>query len=256
MTPPKRKVAYGRVSTEEQAENQHAAEQQITRLLKEGIAPADVFFDVESGASQTRPEFTRLVKLVDAGEIEEIIATRWDRVARNLAVYQRLKEILQANDVKLRLLDQGEVDFDSAAGELSADMQALLAVHELRMLRERVQRGHAHRRSRKAPFGRPPWGYRSVDERLELDTCPFICLLSQRPTNYVPLANLPDGSPELITGISKADIAREAVDLLFQLRSPRAVLKALSEKYGVRRKSHVVKGTGKRQGIEDILRGA
>lgn len=154
----RKQVAYGRVSSEEQAENQHAAEQQITRLLNAGVDSSNLFFDVESGQSQTRSEFKRLTQMVGRGEVGEIISTRWDRVSRHFGVYYQFKELLQEHNVILRLLDQGEVDFKSASGELSADMQALLAVHEVRMLSERVRRGHAHRRSRKAPFGRPPWG--------------------------------------------------------------------------------------------------
>ncbi|WP_026103896.1 recombinase family protein, partial [Kamptonema formosum] len=51
--------------------------------------------------------------------------------------------------VKLKLLDQGEVDLSTASGELSADLQALFAAHERRQLRERIKRGHEYRRVKK-----------------------------------------------------------------------------------------------------------
>ena len=252
----KRIAVYGRVSSEEQAENQYAAEQQLSYLRTTGVDNSNIYFDVESGQSEKRKYFILLTKAIAAGEFDEVVATRWDRVSRNLSVYNEFKELLQEKNVKLRLLDQGEVDFETASGELSADMQALLAVHEVRMLSERVRKGHAYRRSRKAPFGRPPWGYQSVNERLELDKEPIICLLEQRPGNYKALAELPNNSPNLVQGISKSEIAREAVDLFLTLRRPSAVLKTLAATYGVRRKSFVAKGKEKHQGIRELMQEA
>ncbi|NEQ29864.1 MAG: recombinase family protein [Leptolyngbya sp. SIO4C5] len=241
--------AYGRVSSEEQAENQHAAEQQFTRLLNSGITKSHILFDVQSGQSDSRPEFSKLLKLIEIGKVKEIIATRWDRLSRNFTVYHQLKELLQLKRVRLRLLDQGEVDFDSASGEFSADIQALLAVNEVRMLSERVSRGHAHRRARKASFGRAPWGYRVVDEKFQIDNRPIICLLEQQPDNPDSFRDLADDDPQIIRGISKGEIAREAVELLFKLRRPQKVLKTLTRTYGVQRKSYVV---CKKQYAQDV----
>lgn len=154
----KRLAVYGRVSSEEQAENQYAAEQQLAYLRTTGVDDRNIYFDIESGQSEKRKFFILLTKAISAGEFDEVVATRWDRVSRNLGIYNQFKELLQEKNVTLRLLDQGAVDFETATGELSADLQALLAVHEVRMLRERVSKGHAYRRSRKAPFGRPPLG--------------------------------------------------------------------------------------------------
>jgi len=250
----KRLAVYGRVSSEEQAENQYAAEQQLAYLRTTGVDDRNIYFDIESGQSEKRKFFILLTKAISAGEFDEVVVTRWDRVSRNLGIYNQFKELLQEKNVTLRLLDQGAVDFETATGELSADLQALLAVHEVRMLRERVSKGHAYRRSRKAPFGRPPWGYRSVNEKLELDKAPIICLLDQRPDNYETLCNLPDNSLDLVQGISKSEIAREAVDLFLTLRRLSAVLKALATTYGVRRKSFVSKGKEKHRGIRELMK--
>jgi len=233
--------AYGRVSSEEQAENQHAAEQQYSRLLQAGVPKSHVFFDVESGQSDSRQEFAKLLELIKAGKVKELIATRWDRLSRNFAIYHQLKELLQLKQVTLRLLDQGEVDFESAAGELSADMQALLAVHEVRLLSERVSKGHRYRRDRKASFGRPPWGYRVVNEKFKVEDRPIICLLEQQPDDPTSFIDLEDDDPRLVPGISKGSIAREAIELFLELHRPRAVLQKLAQKYGVQRKHHVVR---------------
>lgn len=229
-------VAYGRVSSYEQAENQYAAQQQIDRLKLENVD--QLFFDIESGDSKTRLQFNRMMELIHQGEISTVIATRWDRLTRNQEIYLQLKQILQDSGVRLRLLDQGDVDLTTASGELSADMQAIFAVHERRMLRERILKGHAYRRKRQVAWTRAPWGYIIRDDRYWLDVSPIICLLQNRPTNYLDLYDEPDTSP-LLSGVSRSDIAREAILLLCELQRPRQVLKHLYSKYGVERKAFV-----------------
>ncbi|MBD2124756.1 recombinase family protein [Trichocoleus sp. FACHB-262] len=233
-----RHFGYVRVSSREQAQNSNALAQQTARVKEAGVER--IFTDVESGASVERPAFKELLNLVREGKVETIIATRWDRLTRNEALYLQLKKLLQDSNVKLRLLDQGEVDFSTAAGELSADMQAIFAVHERRMLRERVTRGFEHRRKKRAAAARAPWGYTTVKsysgaiqtDKYVLDDRPFLCLLEERPENYLELYSEPDSS-ERLASRSKAQIAREAVDVFLSLRRPRQVLKYLHSRYGV-----------------------
>lgn len=226
-------IGYARVSTREQSENHNALEQQQSRLKLAGAGT--IYTDIESGANNDRPEFNKVLKLARQGIIKTIIATRWDRLTRNEVLYLQLKEILRSYDITLKLLDQGEVDLNSASGELSADMQAIFAVHERRMIRERVKRGMAYRRQGKKAWMRQPWGYAKKDDKYALDTRPIVCSLEDRPDNYQELANLPDDSPEL-AGVSKAEIATEALSYFFQVKRPRQVLKYLYQKYGARRK--------------------
>lgn len=233
---------YARVSTREQAENQYALEQQIARL-KEGIArlfpelKAEILFDVESGDSNEREKFNRLLEQIEQGKIKVIVATRWDRLTRNELLYLQLKQILRSYNVTLHLLDQGEVDLSTASGELSADMQALFAVHERRMIRERVKKGFEHRRGKGIAWARAPWGYTVKDDKYVLDIKPIVCSIEDRPTNYQDLSREPDDSPQL-AGVSKSEIAREAIDYLLRVRRPRQVLKYLYQKYGVERKQY------------------
>jgi site-specific DNA recombinase len=241
-------IGYARVSTREQAEDSNALNQQIARLENAGVD--DVWHDVESGANPERKEFNKLVEAVERGEISTIVATRWDRLAREEIAYAVMKGLLKQHKVKLKLLDQGEVDLSTASGELSADLHAIFAAHERRQLQERIRYGHEDRRIRKEAWTRAPWGYyiekkdKRVNKRVDkdadkyvLDKRPVICLLTERPENYLELDDLPNFSPQL-PGISKADIAREAIDFLLKTRKPRQVLAFLYEKYGVERKRH------------------
>jgi DNA invertase Pin-like site-specific DNA recombinase len=226
--------AYIRVSTQEQAIDHNALKQQKHRIEQYGVNK--IYQDIESGANSDRPAFRELLSLVAQGEVDVIVATRWDRLTRDEHVYLELKELLRRSNVKLILLDQGEVNLNTAFGELSADMQAIFAVHERRMLKERVQRGFEYRRANKVAWTRAPWGYVIEDDKYVLDTEPVICLLEERPLNYLALYDEPNTSPKLL-GISKSQIARESVDVFLQVRRTRQVLTHLYLKYGLQRKN-------------------
>jgi len=224
--------AYGRVSSLEQAENSHALDQQLDRLANAGVDGDCILHDVESGAEIDRPGLNKLMALIQRGEVTEIVATRWDRLMRNGALYQTFKAMVQRNGVQIRLLDQGTVDFETASGELQADLQALFAVYERNMLRERVSRGQNYRRQRLAASPRPPWGYVVVDEKYRLNRTPCVCVIADRPPNYRELSHDTDDSPRL-AGLSKADIAREVVETLLQTRMKAKTLGCIRERYGI-----------------------
>ena len=228
-------IGYARVSTREQSENHNALQQQESRLSQAGAEK--IYTDVESGANNDRPQFNEVLKLARKGKIKTIIATRWDRLTRNEILYLELKELLRCYDITLKLLDQGEVDLKTASGELSADMQAIFAVHERRMIRERVQRGMQYRRDQKKAWMRQPFSYMIKDDKYALDTRPIVCSLEDKPDNYRDLASEPDHSP-LLAGVSKSEIAREAIDYFLKVRRPRQVLKYLYQKYGAQRKTN------------------
>lgn len=230
-------AAYGRVSSQEQNLNQKAAEQQVNLLKKQN--PDQIYFDVEKGGVSDREQLCKLLALMRSGCVETLIAARLDRLTRNKDLYDELRRLLKEHDIKLYLIDLGDVDLNTASGELNLDIRCLLAIHERRELRDRVRRGHRYRKERKAPFGRAPWGYVVENERFVKDTRPLICLLEQRPESYKHLVNEPDASSQLVCGISRADVAQEALDLYLELKHPGPVLGALRQKYGIPHKREV-----------------
>ncbi len=225
-------IGYARVSSEEQADT-HALEQQKNRLFQAG-APR-IYVDVESGRNPEREQLKKVLDLVEQKEVSAVIATRWDRISRNSKLYENIKKIFRDSGVKLLLLDQGEVDLKTAAGELNSDLQALFSVHESRMLRERVNKGFEYRRSREVAWTRPPWGCIIVNEKYELDHVPLLyCLLINRPDNHLALSNEADDSEQLIW-LSRAKIARELFDYFLQVRKPTKLLRYLQDNYGLQK---------------------
>jgi DNA invertase Pin-like site-specific DNA recombinase len=230
-------IGYARVSTEEQADT-HALEQQQNRLLEAGAER--VYFDIESGCNSEREQLKIVLNLVVKQEVSAVIAIRWDRISRNTELYAKIKEIFRNSEVKLYLLDQGEVDLKTAAGELNSDLQILFSVHESRIIRERINRGFNFRRKRNVAWTRPPWGYVIIDEKYELDhvSLPY-CLLTHRPDNYLALSDEPDNSKQLIW-LSRAKIARELFDYFLQVRKPTKLLRYLQENYGLQKNQDLI----------------
>jgi DNA invertase Pin-like site-specific DNA recombinase len=229
-------VGYIRESTEEQALGTPALEQQQARLENFGIHKSLIFCDVDSGANINRVQFTQLMTLVRQGKIKKIVSPRWDRITRSHELYLQFKKILQDFNIELVLLDQGVVDLETASGEFFADMQVLFAVQERRMIKERVKKGFEHRRNKLKASGRPPWGYLNDQDKYKLHQTPCICLLEQRPDNYPELAQAPDDSTQLIK-LSRADIARDVVEIFLKRRSLRKTVDTIYQKYGVPRKT-------------------
>jgi hypothetical protein len=143
-----------------------------------------------------------------------------------------LKRTFQENNVELFLLDQGQQDFHTAAGELSADFQIMYAAYERNMLRERVTHGHAHRRKQLLAASRPPLFYDIVHDKYFLSDEPIVCSLLDRPDNYLEYN---ESTPilECLRGKSKKDIALEVVEYFCNYRKYRKVLTLIHERYSL-----------------------
>lgn len=158
-------VGYARVSRLEQADSE-ALEQQIDRLKKKGVS--EVFIDIESGRSNTRKEFNRLIKLCEEKKISEIIITRIDRLGRSAITIHKTIEILNRNNIKLNILD-APTDTTSSFGLFNINLMAGLAEFESRLLGERIIHGYNYLRQENKANPRVPFGYKRVDEKYVID---------------------------------------------------------------------------------------
>ncbi len=191
---------YARVSSTEQAEEYDALNQQIARLKAAGAEV--VLVDVESGRSQTRKEFTKLIKLVERGEVREVVVTRVDRLGRSDIDVIRTIQLFNDCGVILRILD-APIDISSSFGRFSASQMAALADFESRLLSERTRHGMAYFRSQ-GKVQTACFGFQVNGEQK----------LEPHPRNFA--------------------IARGIIDLLLQGWSYGRVSKHLAEKHGIK----------------------
>ncbi|MBD2336131.1 recombinase family protein [Calothrix sp. FACHB-156] len=159
------RVGYVRVSTREQADTD-ALEQQTARIEKAGAVL--IFSDVESGRSDKRTEFNKMLTMCKQGKITDIVITRIDRLARSVITIHRTLVALEEYGVKLVVLD-APVDPSSPFGWFSVNQMAGLAEFESRLLSDRIRHGLNYFREQKKASPRPPFGYQRVNEKYAPD---------------------------------------------------------------------------------------
>ncbi|MBD0344260.1 MAG: recombinase family protein [Coleofasciculus sp. Co-bin14] len=226
-----RVVGYARVSSREQAVNSHALEQQIARLELGGCE--EVFKEIQSGSRDDRPVLNALMNLVHNREIDEVMIVKIDRLARSLTKLRECIDVFQEAGVNLRILDQ-QIDLSTSQGKLMANVLGSLAEWETDLLSERTRHGKQHRRNKKTACDTSPWGYRVVKDKYELDHRPFLCLIENRPANYLDLYS---EVPEKLPGLTIKQIARDCIDIFLQERGVSRAVRAIFKKYGIAKTS-------------------
>jgi site-specific DNA recombinase len=133
---------YIRVSTEEQAENPDGSIRNQEERLKFALQmrsndtlvwkQAGVYCDAgRSGKNMNRPELKRLIKDIEAGEINMIMVSELSRLTRSNKDFAELWEFLQANDCGFFSLREN-FDTSTAAGEMMLYQIANFAQFERR----------------------------------------------------------------------------------------------------------------------------
>jgi DNA invertase Pin-like site-specific DNA recombinase len=150
--------AYARVSTPRQGEKGVSLVEQkeaIERYAKlHGLEIARWFEERESASHQGRPEFTEMLRLLRRGTALGVIIHKIDRSARNLEDWVKLVDA----GVEIHFATEN-LDLRTVAGRLSADIQAVVAAHYSRNLREEVKKGiYGRLKQGFYPF-RAPIGY-------------------------------------------------------------------------------------------------
>ncbi|MBL1176944.1 recombinase family protein [Pantanalinema sp. GBBB05] len=218
---------YARVSSDEQSKG-HSIETQVERLRLAGCTR--IYTDVESAFKRgvTRPEFEEMLRFILSGAAKgrKLVVCDLDRLARNEATAFLLFDQLDDSDVGLLSLDQPYLDLCNPDGRVMAGHSVLQARAYSARLSKRVKQGHQRHRDKNLPYF-APFGYRKRDDKFELDTEPFLCLLDDR------------------SEWSRAQIGRWLIETFSKEESLRGTLKTFNSTFGIY--SHAIKGKGNRQ---------
>lgn len=248
-------IGYARLSTREQSRGQ-TLDQQIDRLKKAGAE--EVYYDLESGRKDNREQFQKLIKEAEENKVSKIICTRVDRFSRNMiTAISTAQNLFEKHNVKLLFLDDPDLNLKSSDGIFALHLHAALAQRESDQISERVKHGKEYQRNHGlAVATRPPYGYIITKQRkYQLDRKPLLCLLSQRPSDYLlhqefynqlyqnqlNLYNFDTDvyynwdlliNSKVCQGINKADIARDIIESYIELNSASGAITKVYEKYG------------------------
>jgi site-specific DNA recombinase len=166
-----RVALYARVSTTRQAQAQ-TIEQQIERLREHGRqqgweeADTEIFRDDGySGASLSRPGLDRLRDRAAFGEIDRIVITAPDRLARKFAHQVVLIDEFEQHGCRVEFLDRPMGD--DPHDQLMLQIRGAFAEYERMMISERMRRGRLmkYQTGTLLPWTKPPYGYRLDPDR-------------------------------------------------------------------------------------------
>jgi site-specific DNA recombinase len=166
-----RAAVYARVSTTRQAQTQ-TIEQQLDRLRSavtgRGWELEDQHIyrdDGYSGASLGRPGLDRLRDHAALADLDVVLVTAPDRLARNYVHQVLLIEELAGHGCQVEFLDRPMSD--DPHDQLLLQIRGAVAEYERTLITERMRRGrHARLRAGTLlPWTRPPFGYRLDPDR-------------------------------------------------------------------------------------------
>lgn len=154
---------YGRVSSKGQRLYGMSLEDQLEKLLTQGIDREHILMDAYTGTKMDRPEFTRLLSLLNPGD--ELVVCKLDRFARTAPEGAMLVRDLVERGIKVNILNMGVAD-NTPMGKVMVTVMLAFAEYERDMIVERTTMGKAMKREHD-----PEW--REGRKAVEIDPMEF-----------------------------------------------------------------------------------
>ena len=144
---------YARVSTFEQDPQNQL--QRLNEVAKaRGYQEPEYFIDYASGADPNRPELDRMLRMAQHGKIDQIIATKLDRLARSTINLLHIMQQLDSWKVSIEFLDQ-PIDTSTPMGKMMLTVLGAMAEFERELIRDRTRDGLKRAAAQGRTGGRP-----------------------------------------------------------------------------------------------------
>jgi DNA invertase Pin-like site-specific DNA recombinase len=152
-------IGYVRVSTDEQAESGAGLEVQRAAIRQEadrrGWSLVEIKEDAASGKStRRRPGLASALAALDSKHADALVVAKLDRLSRSLSDFSTLMEHSRKRGWAIVVLDLN-VDTTTPTGEAMANMLAVFAQWERRIIGQRTREGLAVKRAQGVRLGRP-----------------------------------------------------------------------------------------------------
>lgn len=122
-----------------------------------------------SGSGIERPALIRLMRNIEAGEVDAVVVYKIDRLTRSLVDFVRLVEIFDRNNIALVSISQA-FDTSDSMGRMILNVLLTFSQFERELITERVRDSiRTRKRHGRIHGGLPPFGYVATDRGLEVD---------------------------------------------------------------------------------------
>ena len=119
--------------------------------------------DISAAGKKVRPGFIAMTEAIETGQVQVVVAQRWDRLSRNRRDDLRLLEACEKHGVLLAFSRGGDLDLSTPMGSMLADMLASQARNEIKIKGDRQRLAQLQR----AEKGRPAKGIRPTGYALD-----------------------------------------------------------------------------------------
>ena len=139
-----RALGYCRVSTQRQHSEGHGLERYIEKLKEYGLSEEQIHWDIESGASDKRKGYNRVLDLVRSRQVDKIIVPCFDRFTRSALGWEVARAELQKFGVELIFLDGGSLDLETPEGLFTSRILAAMSAQVRDKNRYNAIQGHRY----------------------------------------------------------------------------------------------------------------
>lgn len=170
-------IAYARVSTDDKDQNPESQLVAIRKWVKQkgDIIVLKEFKDEVTGTDDERPGLDSAYGFIMRNHrneksklVQEFIVLDMDRLSRNMTQTNRLIDALSEMGVRLRVITNENVDYDSKEGKLMAAFNSYSAQAYVDGLGDKIRAGQERARQEGKWIGRPLKRVNSFDEKLLL----------------------------------------------------------------------------------------
>jgi site-specific DNA recombinase len=119
--------------------------------------------DVSATRSKVRTEYVRMIRAVEAGDIEAVIVWDVDRLTRTPRELEDIIDLADKHGLTLANVG-GEIDLSTPQGRLTARLKGSVARHETEQQSKRIRRKFDERAAEGQPHGAAPYGYLRLHE--------------------------------------------------------------------------------------------
>lgn len=153
--PNRRVAAYARVSTAEQSQGLEAQLRALREYCEQNKIENYEFFadENQSGAKATRPALDRMMKAVEAGEIETVVVFAFSRYARSVSHMLKGLEVMKKAGTNFVSLTE-KIDLNTSLGNVVFIIISAMAQLERDLISERVRNGLKNAKAKGKRIGR------------------------------------------------------------------------------------------------------